>query len=136
MHRVLPDGTRLNVFTSEHRENTTKPDWNPAKLPLNSINNNSVEDGLVISVWDYNDKSEHTYIGEFKVPTPLDPNTLKGHQFPIINPKKVGNRSYKDSGTFIFNEFEITREVRRKIRIIFIFLLFICIVSSIEKVFI
>ena len=99
---IKRESDSVEVYHSEIIKSKLNPDWDPFQLSVQACH--GLDSALIVEVWDWDRVTKDDFIGKFKT-------TLRGlflfskdPQFPLINPSKVGNLTYRTSGFFVVRE--------------------------------
>lgn len=107
INKTNPDGTTTLVYKSDYKKQTLDPVWKEFTIPMSHLCGGDPKRPLVIEVWDWDKHSSHDLIGIINTTTEA---LLNGKFFDIINPKKTGKKSYKNSGILSVNHAAIVQE--------------------------
>lgn len=109
LFRQLNDNSLVQVFQSETIMKDLNPRFQQQQLHLQKLCNNNYDNPIVIKVFDFDKHSSPDLIGEasFTLQQVID---TPGTRLDLINPAKVGNRKYLNSGTIRFEHVSILKE--------------------------
>ena len=94
--KKAPSGAMIRVKTSEMIRNNLSPVWASVKLKVNHLCNGDYNKPIQVDVYDHDAGGNHDLIGSFTT----NLNELKSQQdFYLVDPKKLNERKYNNSGT-------------------------------------
>lgn len=103
----MPDGHFSVVHKTEKIRNCANPSWEEIKIPLWNLCNGKPDQEIVVKCYDWDMITRDDLIGEakFTLKEVVGPESKKS--FALINKKREHKRKYENSGTLIFEKFEV-----------------------------
>mmetsp|Transcript_745 Transcript_745/g.1267 ORF Transcript_745/g.1267 Transcript_745/m.1267 type:complete len:502 (-) Transcript_745:945-2450(-) len=100
--RMNEGGNWSYVWKSVAKKHTLKPTWSRQTIPLSTLCNGDKECPLLIEVFDKKRNGQHVFMG--KVETSVKGLLRVGEVNVIMEPGRMGQKDYKNSGTLIASD--------------------------------
>jgi len=100
------NGNLISVHQTETIMNTLNPVWHPFTLGMQKLCGGDLDRPIVFDCFDYDKHSSPDHIGmaETTMRQLMQQAAMGPVEMNLVNPKKAGKRSYKNSGTLIFKQ--------------------------------